>query len=346
MNAQEINDILSCLQDDNQPYKGCYYHYEHAHVHLLVSRWLQQFNDAPFHKETGRVATVADFKTSKYARWQHTPVIKQWLASHAGRHAVLTPLPHIGLVDSKAKPMGYAITLGKWGSEDKSDYLWWNQTSRLGYNLVVQLNLPLDVLRTYQAMKVDDPVENCQMTCHPVHEKRLTLAWARLDIDLANSQVLIEEIQSDWIGELTWSLKDATKNYCDECCQYNCDKHQGIFHYYGSPIRTKHYIDTMQKYHKQYKNTWANMILTATLDFIWRELGRDIHVFYHQYDFGCALKGCEPPKSLYSAVPEKLGFKITEEFPQMLMDNKLTQKKLNNIKRNQKQVDMRFYRLA
>lgn len=337
MNAQEINEILSCLQDENQPYKGCYYHYEHAHVHLLVSRWLTQFNDAPFHKETGRVATVADFKASKYARWQHTPVIKQWLASHAGRNAVLKPLPHIGMVDEAYQPMGYAITLGKWGSEDKDD-IWWNQTSRLGYNLVVQLNLPLDVLRTYEAMKVDDPAENCQMTCHPVHEKRLTLAWARLDIDLANNQVLIEEIQSDWIGEVTWSLKRAERK--------QSGNKQAMFMYRGSEIRREHYINTMKGYLAQYKNTWANMILTATLDFIWRELGNDLQVFYHQYDFGCALKGCEPPKSLYTTVPEKLGFKITEEFPQMLAGNKLTQKKLKRIKQNQKQVDMRFYRLV
>ncbi len=341
MNNAEITEILDIIQDD----KRCYYHYEHGYVHLLVSRWREQFNTSPFHQQRGKLATVADFRASKYGRWQHLPLIKQWLASHGGRNVVLKPLPHIGLVDTKTNPMGYAITFDKWGSEDRSD-IWWNQTSRVGYNLVVQLNLPLEVLRTYERMKIDSPAENCQMSCHPSHEKRLTLAWARLDIDLENNQVLIEEIQSDWIGELKWSLERAKKSYCNQCHRYNCDKHQGIFHYYGSPIRTQHYIDTMQTYYSQYKSTWAMMILTTTLEFIWRELDSDMQVFYHQYDYGCQLKSCTPPRSLYSSVPEKLGFKLSQLMPEFLQQDKAFRKKLATIQKQHPSVDRRFYRLV
>ncbi|MBT3027590.1 MAG: hypothetical protein KME48_10520 [Candidatus Thiodiazotropha sp. (ex Ctena orbiculata)] len=42
---------------------------------------------------------------------------------------------------------------------------------------------------------------------------RETLAWARLDVDLERNEVLIEEVQSDWVRDMAWLQRWL--NRCD-----------------------------------------------------------------------------------------------------------------------------------
>ena len=59
-------------------------------------------------------------------------------------------------------------------------------------------------------------------------------------------------------------------------------------------------------------------MLTATLDFVHRELGIN-KVFYHSFDTGVRLKGIEsgwgPPRSIYTDLPRRFCFELGEERP-------------------------------
>jgi hypothetical protein len=65
---------------------------------------------------------------------------------------------------------------------------------------------------------------------HPVLQRgdrsyyRETLAWSRLDIDFDLGEVLIEEIQNDWVRDVAWLRKWLDRCDSDEhvihCCNF------------------------------------------------------------------------------------------------------------------------------
>jgi hypothetical protein len=125
-----------------------------------------------------------------------------------------------------------------------------------------------------------------------------TLAWARIDLDFASNQALIEEIQSDWVKGVGENHKNWLYGH-------------GNMHEYREVLRP-------------YAKVWDEAMLTAALCFIRRELGiRD--VFYHSYETGNRLKGIEryyhlgkPPRYLYTDLPKKFCFTPTSEAPDFL----------------------------
>ncbi len=46
---------------------------------------------------------------------------------------------------------------------------------------------------------VDD--DSFKYTGHPIHKTRNSIAWARIDLDYLTGEVLIEEIQNDWLRQ-------------------------------------------------------------------------------------------------------------------------------------------------
>lgn len=156
---------------------------------------------------------------------------------------------------------------------------------------------------------------------------RETLAWARLDLDFARGQALIEEIQSDWISYAgRWRRRLlAPRMRSPKQTQRACRRLQ--------------YLDQVLA---PYAPIWDEAMLSATLGFLLDELGfRDI--WYHSWHCGVTLKGIDPdrgpPRSLYTDIPRRFCFEVITEMPAMLN----TAKRRARLRRAG--VEPRFFRL-
>lgn len=222
---------------------------------------------------------------------------------------------------------GFNYTVSKWGEYVSHRNDSWNQTSRPGYNLVLQLNFDdWHNCKYHQLVKNEyggDPFIFCS---HPVAEQRhFTMAWARLDIDLDCGEVLIEEIQNDWLREVI-SLKKALGIKRES--QTKWLKKHWFFKYSD----TQKFIQYAE-FTAQYQKIWQEAILSLAIQFAKEELGIDT-VYYHQFDSGNKLKGLEhgskPPKSLYTHLPKRFCFEQTREAPEFIKKEKYLRKKLKN----------------
>jgi len=204
----------------------------------------------------------------------------------------------------------YEITLGLWGSEGD----WhWNQTSRAGYNVVLQLNFPHAHDRAYRRYirPGDDPP--FARGGHPVNEDGLhTMAWARLDIDTTHGEVLIEEIQSDWIRDAEAASEDALRcllagGFAAPWSVFRCDA-LDIFRY------VEHVLGV-------HRRLWAEATLAASLWFLRERLGIR-RISMHTHEGGCRVKRIagrlRPPRSLYENVPRAFCFERVVGAPRFL----------------------------
>ena len=198
----------------------------------------------------------------------------------------------------------YFLTLGIWGS--KRGY--WQQTSRPGYNLVLQLNFSSAHDEPYR--KLIDPEDERPFSfySHPIARNSMhTLAWSRLDIDLRRGEALIEELQTDWIRDALDARRRAIRA-------------SDTIDFYGVEMqkdRVIRYVDSVLHRHQE---TWDEAMLSATIWFLRKELGVRT-IFYHTYESGARLKGISvrlPPRSVYSRLPKRFCFKPTDERPAFL----------------------------
>src|SRR5215831_17117811 len=200
------------------------------------------------------------------------PSVRRILGARGGRGADWT------LLDTCFPPPteDYELTFDLWGSERGSS---WSQTSRPGFNLVLQLNFPASHDRAYRRYiepREDDPFV---LLSHPINRNgRHTLAWSRLDVDLELGEALIEEIQSDWIrfaegaaGEALAHLIEgrlATPCWLEDV---GCDALQ-LFRY------VEHVLS-------RHRRIWSEAVLGASLWLLRERLGiREI--FMHTHDGG------------------------------------------------------------
>jgi hypothetical protein len=218
-----------------------------------------------------------------------------------------------GLLDSyfPAATEGYELTFDTWGSEHGAR---WNQTTRPGFNIVVQLNFPAAhdrAYRRYVQPRGDDPFA---FEWHPINRKgRHTLAWSRLDIDLEHGEALIEEIQSDWIREADRASQDALASLTEGGFEtprwlgdVGCDALQ-LFRY------VEHVLS-------RHRRIWDEAVLAASLWLIREQLGIR-RIYMHTHETGCTLKGIKgwrPPRSLYEHVPRTFCFERVTEAPKFL----------------------------
>ncbi len=213
----------------------------------------------------------------------------------------------------------YVLTLGKWGNRHGG-----LQTSRPGCNLVLQLNLPENLDAEFKRI-TGSALNEFTARNHPQSIKRTaTLAWARLDIDFNSDEVLIEEIQSDLIRVLERiKIRALTSKTGDA----------NHFIYGGSSINRQRLVAYCDKLIATQKKVWAEAMLTACLWFIHNELGMS-KVFYNRFETGNHMKEIHwglPPRSLYTDLPEKFCFSLTQEAPGFIRTNKKVQKRLNKI---------------
>jgi hypothetical protein len=262
--------------------------------------------------------TVAQLKQSPCRQLLDKPFVKD-LLNNSGKaqleawhfeSCLLTEINH------------YALTLGKWGCAKNYSR---NQTSRPSCNLVLQLNLPESLDGEFKKL-AGCAMNKITTSNHPQSRKRsATLAWARLDVDMNSGQVLIEEIQSDLIRKLDW-----VKGFAVSCRNGDED----YFVWQQNRIHRQRMIDYCERILVLQKKIWAEAMMAATLWFIHCELGLT-KVFYNRFETGNKMKGisyCEPPRSLYTDLPEKFCFKLTKEAPSFLRDDKKAQNRLRKIK--------------
>jgi hypothetical protein len=204
-----------------------------------------------------------------------------------------------------AHPHPYVVTIGRWGDpEDDHDD---NQTTRRGENLVVQVNFPDG--HDWEYRMLVDPRDDRPFASfgHPVSSERLTMAWARIDLDLASGEALIEEIQSDWVREAMELYAEAREVDGD---RVEYDEHA------IAAARYRQYVERVLLPHAR---IWAEVTLCATLWVLHEVLGVS-RFWYHTHEGGTLLKGpsCTPPRSLYTSLPRRFCFRETARPPSFL----------------------------
>lgn len=211
----------------------------------------------------------------------------------------------------------YAITLGEWNGEGHGFSWRYGQTSRRGRNLVLQLNFSNQHDQQYRWLIGAEDRHPFENTAHPVaREQRHTLAWARIDIDLTEGEALIEEVQNDWIRRVAGRRKILEK-YRDA----DSKKLARMLRTWVGGNTTlenfERYCDSVIGPHME---LWDEAVLAASIRFLVEEIGIR-RIFYHTFDGGNIWKGITgrfPPRSLYTGLPRRFGFREVDVSPRFL----------------------------
>lgn len=218
----------------------------------------------------------------------HADRAATWSVTGAGQRA----LSHAYALDWH----DFRLSFTSWG---EAGDMHWNQISRRGGNLVLQLGFPSDHARLMASAAAHVSRKDLEYHGHPVRKDGCpTLAWVRIDLDLDTGVALIEEVQSDWLRFMKEELDNFTPR-SRELRQAQC---------YEAGLRAA------------YGKVWPKAALLAALvllrdEFACRE------VWMHQPAAGAVLKHIRwrlPPKSLYSALPKSFGFEATRDAPWFL----------------------------
>ena len=256
---------------------------------------------------TGR--SLPEIKSGQFAPLFTKPTVREYFAGRGELRATQAELATRFDPDASL----WRLTLARWGDEC-ADWRY-NQTCRKGYNLVLQLNFT-GVHNTAFDRDVGACVNKLlHWHCHPVSTAHRTLAWARLDLDLDTGEVMIEEIQTDYLRLVNRYTK--TPELSSYQLSRLCPRHHKLYARKGALQRAmKHYRESYLADAK----FWDEIMLAATLDFCVNELGCP-SVFFHQFQCGAHLKhinGCKPPRSLYTRLPRRFCFSPTEQGPEFL----------------------------
>lgn len=319
MDKQLLDEVIACL-----PEGRTFFHYHRDRYVLLLLEELAR---------RGNVQRVGELKQTPYAHWLQKGFVKEWLAAQ-GRADV--PVQDLLLHwPTGLTHFTYLLSLGAWGQDKRND---WRQTSRPGWNLVLHLNLPLQHQRNLRDIGVADP-NRLQGYGHPRARNRLTLAWARIDLDWQTGEALIEEIQSDWMRDIA-RLRDHGLRLRAAG--------RTVMRWRGRDIGIADLLDYAQLLMPHAK-VWHEAMLSATLWFLWRELG--LHrVYYHSWQTGNVLKQLDsdwaPPRSLYSELPERFGFRRVDAGPAFLEGHHCVRRLKAKQQRQRKPLEWSWYHWA
>ncbi|MEZ5537688.1 MAG: hypothetical protein R3F02_18970 [Thiolinea sp.] len=256
----------------------------------------------------GDSMSINALKQSPYAHLLTKPVVKQVMAKAANGVLSAEQLEWAKW-ETGQTPLNFVLTLDRWGSGTYSDRVW-DQMSRSGHHLVLQLNFANDHQQRYQQLIKADDYAAFSNWGHPVltDGRYETLAWARIDLDFDSDTALIEEIQSDWV-------RQAKEDWCQDC-------------YVDADFDTY-----LGKVLAPYAKVWDEAMMTAALQLIRRDLGIN-NVFYNTFETGNRLKGMEynfPPRSLYTQLPRRFGFQETDEMPVFLREERHIKKMVKQL---------------
>ncbi len=309
MTPSEIKFLMATLETKNNEFK--YYKDKYA---LDLLRYF-----------VSSEMSVAALKQSELGFLTNKPIVKERLSRIGGKWVNDSTFQMKN--EDDAIKLNYSLS--KWGAyfgDNRKDD--WYQTSRSGINLVLQLNFDSTHNEAYYEF-LEPESHPFYIDNHPVKKPTkqggITMGWARLDVDLDNGEVLIEEIQNDWLREATvtadWAKRRiALKKASEKTRPKALEK-----------IEPETFMTYYQKYLKKYIGFWDEALLNLAINFGKEQLGCNT-VYYNTFETGNHFKGLpegypRPPKSLYTKLPRKFGFKITDQPPYMLLKDIPTRKK-------------------
>lgn len=284
MQIAEIKEIIECLPKG----KTRFYYFKDRYALLLLRLAI----DAQ--------ATKKELMRSKFGKLLSKQVVKESLGFCRGARIS----SHTFDAYWPSRYECYFLTLGLWGSNSR----YRDQTTRRGYNLVLQLNFTSKHDEPYR--KLIDPDEEFpfEYDGHPIASgSQRTLAWSRMDIDLCRGEALIEEIQTDWVRYALAARRRAL-NAKDTIQFYGTTMHRD---------RVIRYVDSVLRQHEE---IWDEAMLSSTIHFLREELGIR-SIYYHTYESGARLKHIHyrlPPRSIYSRLPKRFCFTDTDQRPEFL----------------------------
>jgi len=303
MKKVTLDEIIACLPEE----RTLFHYFRGQYAFSLLSYIVRE------------QSSIGAIKRSTFRSLLNQPDVKALLANQGNGKLA----PELFDYAWKADSHPFVLTVDRWGNSNH----WQYQTTRKGCNLVLQLNFSEKHSRAYKRLvqPKDDYVFN--YSGHPVMVRnsrnlyRDTLAWARIDMDMDRGEALIEEIQSDWVRRVRRCLlglrRGVTPWYLDWC---NC-KHED-FIIYAEKILAPFY------------SLWSEAMLAAAIQFIYVELGIG-KIFYHTYETGRIIKqvmGGAPPRSLYSELPKKFCFQLTDEDPEFIKNDRYFVRKKRRLK--------------
>lgn len=311
MDKELVEEIIGSLTGE----RTLYHYYKDRYAAYLLERRLQGES----------AVTLAELRRSKFGKLLNKPVVKALLKDCGDQQLKRDQLECLWNRHFET----YVLTLGTWGAGKRYQYY---QTSRPGSNLVLQMNFNGGHDQIYKR----NIVESTEVfTCygHPVSQTKVTLAWARIDLDLVTGEALIEEIQNDWIRQvsfLLWQIELAEQSQ------------QDAFEFYGRKVyvdRARHYLE--EELHR-HKIIWSEAMLNAAIQFLFEEIGLN-DIYYHSFETGALLKHIEferPPKSIYTKLPKQFCFDLVDEGPSFINKDKHARRRLKKIDNQQ------WYRLT
>lgn len=299
MNKEFLDELLYCLNED----KTVVHYFKDKYCLFLLQQCI---------KNKTKIQTL---KQGPMSHLLQKPVVKKWLATCGGQH--ITPWMTEALWQQDLHH--FTLTLGSWGGDEA----YWQQTCRSGYNLVLQLNFAESHKHLVNRV-LKEKGNQFKSWGHPTHENKQTLAWARLDVADDLSEVLIEEVQNDWLRKaLNWHRYLSKPEHREKLEKHGFSKWEQLDAYVKSSIEPLVPI-------------WHEAMLCATLEFIRNQLGA-AEVYMYEHETGCALKeidgNSQPPRSLYTKLPKQFGFKLTHEAPNFLKNERMVKSKIKRFEK-------------
>ncbi len=296
MKLNEIKEIMACLPADRTKF----YYFKDRYA-LMLLRYV-----------VGEGKAVRDLKESRFNRLMAKPMVNRVIRTAGDGRLTADTLESVW----PGAYHCYRLTLGIWG-DCGGDARFYNQTSRPGRNLVLQLNFSGRHNRAYSRMLKPSEPHPFHACGHPIAGKgEHTLAWARIDMEMDTDEALIEEVQTDWIRRALWSREYLTAY--EKSSSPKPRYAPGYVKNLGCDSRAlSKYIDGTLKPHMR---LWDEAMLAAAIWFLKEEIGIG-RIYYHTYKFGCRVKRItysRPPRSLYTRLPDRFCFEKTDQAPVFL----------------------------
>jgi len=307
MDRKLLDEVIACLPKDRTVFRYA----QDDYALMLLSRI------------AGEGAQLAEIRRSAYSRLLGKPRVQRLLADR-GNGVVSRSVFDSARMERQQE---FLLTVGCWNEQHCA----YNQTTRRGGNLVLQVNFNAGHDREF--MRVVGPSGRGYFSNrgHPVLREgdrryfRHTMAWVRLDVDFEAGEMLIEEVQTDWLRDARWFLR-----HIEWCAKNKRDRLKDKV----VNGRVDEAVNYVRKTLAPYFGMWDEAALTAAIEFVVDELGIR-RIYYHSYETGNALKKIRyrlPPRSLYTDLPRRFCFGLTDQVPDMLARSAAVRRKLKRIR--------------
>ncbi|MDD9936462.1 MAG: hypothetical protein OXT09_22815 [Myxococcales bacterium] len=286
MRPSELSEIIRCLPKGKTPFM--YYRDRYA---LLLLRYL-----------AGSGRRIGELRRGRLGGLLKKPSLRPLLAGAAD--GVLRD----ELIDAHwpADTLFYTLSLSSWGEVDPESWdPTYEQTCQPGLNLVLQLNFSGAHLRRFRTLLPGVAPRRFNPGSHPARRRpnAVSLAWARLDVDLEGREALIEEVQSDWVRNVDHALA--------------CVGGKKVPGEMDGVALQRYRIDELEPHAR----LWPEAMLAAALWFLVDELGTR-RIYYHTLESTYRMKELEPeagpPRYLYASLPKRFLFERTTRPPALL----------------------------